>query len=690
MRSFGLLCLLCVWVSTAAARLPALELFDQDPAAAVSLLQQAIAEQPLLSAALRLRLAQAQLVAEDLSGAWESAQLLLAQEGPWAPSAAWIALRALPKTACAQVAALGERAAAATDEPQRLAQIAALEGRCGRPAAQREALHTLALQWPASPQGQEAFAQLTLDADQHKQRLEGLRAVGAWPLLAEGLDHVERAGLVEAPWIAQMRARWAYESRRAPEEAARWYTERAQEAQQSADAAAQAEALYGAARAWGRAGQHVEAAQAWGALAALPEAARDHAQARFFEAFAHYERGDWARAAQGFEALAQASEVAARWVALARWYHAMCLLLLEDPQAEGAFRAYAASTTDRAERRKARYWAMRLASARAPAEAAVQAVQLVAEAPLDWYSLLIQAEHPSVFSADPWAQTPALAQRPAEADWPEALRPRVALIRAHHEAGLEAEARQLLEAETPQLNTAQTTAAYVQLALSVGAPHRALRSAMRAGAREALAPPTRQLEAEAVVIQSAAWPVAYTDLVRGAASRHSVSAQWLWAFIRKESAFDARARSHAHAEGLMQLLPRTAQKLVSRGQVQRAHLRLVGEAPDLMDPATNIELGAAYLAGLSARFSGQLPLVAAAYNAGPAPVIQWLGAAQGAQIRTDLFIETIPFKETREYVKRLYTGLVRVQVLHGALSLEESLRGLPVTLDAQVAPGLDF
>ena len=163
---------------------------------------------------------------------------------------------------------------------------------------------------------------------------------------------------------------------------------------------------------------------------------------------------------------------------------------------------------------------------------------------------------------------------------------------------------------------------------------------------------------------------------------------WIWAFIRKESAFDARAVSRAHAVGLMQLLPRTAAALVDLPGFDAAHVRQADGAPDLFDPATNIELGAAYLAALSARFGGQLPLVAAAYNAGPGAVAGWL--APSGTVRLDQFVETIPYRETREYVKRLVEGWVRVERLHLGHSLQESLRGVPVRLDVSVRPGVDF
>ena len=95
----------------------------------------------------------------------------------------------------------------------------------------------------------------------------------------------------------------------------------------------------------------------------------------------------------------------------------------------------------------------------------------------------------------------------------------------------------------------------------------------------------------------------------------------------------------------MQLLPATAQRMA-----RELGLAWAG-AGSLTDPETNIRLGSRYLARQLERFGGSPWLASAAYNAGPRPVERWLAARAG--LPADIFIETIPYSETRDYVPRL-------------------------------------
>lgn len=126
----------------------------------------------------------------------------------------------------------------------------------------------------------------------------------------------------------------------------------------------------------------------------------------------------------------------------------------------------------------------------------------------------------------------------------------------------------------------------------------------------------------------------------------------VFAWMRQESSFDARARSPDDARGLMQLMPRTARTLADSRAFQ-------GEAAgELYDPALNIDLGQRYLARLLRlrRIEGDLLHLAAAYNGGPGNLGHW-------QRRMDhgddplVFLETIPTLETRLFVERVLTNL---------------------------------
>src|SRR5690606_34547464 len=141
------------------------------------------------------------------------------------------------------------------------------------------------------------------------------------------------------------------------------------------------------------------------------------------------------------------------------------------------------------------------------------------------------------------------------------------------------------------------------------------------------------------------FPVAQRQQVERDAQANGLDPAWVFALIRAESAWQPDARSHANAHGLMQLLPGTAKSMA-----QQLGLAWSGTS-SLYEPDLNIQLGTRYLSQQAARFGNSPWLASAAYNAGPAPVLRWL--AQRQDRPADVFIETIPYHETREYVARV-------------------------------------
>src|SRR5690606_16303475 len=113
---------------------------------------------------------------------------------------------------------------------------------------------------------------------------------------------------------------------------------------------------------------------------------------------------------------------------------------------------------------------------------------------------------------------------------------------------------------------------------------------------------------------------------------------------RAESTFNPRARSPANARGLMQVLPSTGAAVARRLGLPW------GGAESLYDPATNITLGTAYLREKEQMY-GKPYVAIAAYNAGPTPTSRWL--SQRGDMDPDIWIETISYRETREYVARI-------------------------------------
>lgn len=146
------------------------------------------------------------------------------------------------------------------------------------------------------------------------------------------------------------------------------------------------------------------------------------------------------------------------------------------------------------------------------------------------------------------------------------------------------------------------------------------------------------------------YPRAFQESVNYYAKSNELSNDWVYAIARQESLFTPDARSSAGALGMMQLLPSTA-KLVAR-QIG-AHYQ---GKKDLLQPKKNIRLGTSYMRQLLTRFNENTVLATAAYNAGPHRVKRWL--PENSDLPADVWIETIPFSETRHYVKKVLTNRV--------------------------------
>ncbi|MES9862624.1 MAG: transglycosylase SLT domain-containing protein [Candidatus Thiodiazotropha sp. LLP2] len=145
------------------------------------------------------------------------------------------------------------------------------------------------------------------------------------------------------------------------------------------------------------------------------------------------------------------------------------------------------------------------------------------------------------------------------------------------------------------------------------------------------------------------FPLAHHKTITGQAQGHGIDRAWVYAILRQESAFISDARSSAGARGLMQLMPNTA-KEVAR-ELKRSPLHM----DDLFQPDVNIRLGTGYLNKIYRELQENPVLATAAYNAGPTRVRSWLPDQPQA---TDIWIETIPFHETREYLKRVLSYTV--------------------------------
>ncbi len=138
------------------------------------------------------------------------------------------------------------------------------------------------------------------------------------------------------------------------------------------------------------------------------------------------------------------------------------------------------------------------------------------------------------------------------------------------------------------------------------------------------------------------FPINYVDKIHENSAQHNINPIIIYGLIRRESAFNEKAHSPTGARGLMQIMPRTG-KYIARHLNERWRGN-----NSLYNPITNIKYGAYYYQKLLNQFDGHYAIALAAYNAGPNRVKQWLPETE--TLPADIWIETIPYKETREYV----------------------------------------
>lgn len=152
------------------------------------------------------------------------------------------------------------------------------------------------------------------------------------------------------------------------------------------------------------------------------------------------------------------------------------------------------------------------------------------------------------------------------------------------------------------------------------------------------------------------YPYAYKEVVGRTASENGIDPLLILSVMREESGFREDAFSVAGAVGLMQLMPYTAQRMAGFLQFEGS----IDSHTDLVPAEVNIALGSRYLKQLVDEF-GALPYAIAAYNAGKTAVRKWINAYEYRDI--DEFIEDIPYRETKGYVKRVLKTYFRYRTL---------------------------
>lgn len=152
------------------------------------------------------------------------------------------------------------------------------------------------------------------------------------------------------------------------------------------------------------------------------------------------------------------------------------------------------------------------------------------------------------------------------------------------------------------------------------------------------------------------FPTPFKDKVVSAAKERALDPWWVLGLIRQESRFIPDIKSSVGAAGLMQIMPATGKMLAKNVGLKPGAIRLT-------DVDTNVRLGTTYMRQLHDRFGGSALLASAAYNAGPSRAVSWR-AALPRRIEGAAFAESIPFPETRDYVKHVLTNAVLYHAVH--------------------------
>ena len=166
------------------------------------------------------------------------------------------------------------------------------------------------------------------------------------------------------------------------------------------------------------------------------------------------------------------------------------------------------------------------------------------------------------------------------------------------------------------------------------------------------------------------FPLSYSDKVLENSVQHNLNPVIIYGLIRRESAFNEKAHSPSGARGLMQIMPRTGRDIA-----KNLKERWRGNN-SLYNPVTNLKYGSYYYQKLLTQFDGHYALALAAYNAGPHRVKKWLPESEA--LPADIWIETIPFRETREYVTNVlaYALIYQQRTQSNELSMNDFTRDI--------------
>jgi soluble lytic murein transglycosylase len=508
---------------------------------------------------------------------------------------------------------------------------------------------------PASRDADAAIAKLSpahrLKREQRLARARAFSQAGEVELTETELELLGKASgrAVPRAELLSIRAYAYYQSRRDYRLAAELFAESAKLAGGQG-----VRELYLAARARSRADEDALAIRMYGDVVKRYPRSGYAESARYYSARLHYIGGDFGAAAKAYE------EVLARHGKKGRYAPQAQRELAISHLASGKARAAEKALGELADASKnpleaAEYLELRavaLLGLGRKAEAAALFERVIRERPLSFSALASTARLAELGHVAPPHIAPA-AHAPELSPVVPVLPPKVKLLA---DMGLDADAELTLIDHEPSVRALYPERGAEALCRAYGelsGAHRRYVTGQRAARTSVLnvAPST-----SGRWLWECIYPRPYAAFVQELEEEYRLPRHLVHAVMRQESNFRRDARSPADAMGLMQLIRPTALRVAA----ELEHELVLAE---LTRPAVNIRFGAYYLAKLLRMFGENQALAAAAYNAGPKAVSNWL--AGGESLPLDVFVARIPFEETRGYVHRVLGNLARYGYLEG-------------------------
>jgi soluble lytic murein transglycosylase len=411
------------------------------------------------------------------------------------------------------------------------------------------------------------------------------------------------------------------------------------------------QALYFAAKAWSRADDNDRGLELYGKVIRLHATSPWAERASYFAPRLQRFQRRWPLAEKGYRAYLQRYPRGG-FAKEARYELALCLLLAGNHKgARQAFEKLAKEEKEAFDATSYRYLAAVAAHAQGKtSEAAATWRDMVSSQPLSWFALVAAARLSSIGQVPP---TPVPPAPPISSTQPlhVQLPPHVSLLR---DIGLVRDAEEQMRSQEDSFSRAWGERGGEALCHAYDQLHTGGRL-YRVGQRHV---PVRLVQMAPTPANRWAWdclyPHPYDTLTGRLEDQQNIPSELLHAIMRQESAFDPTALSPVGAQGLMQLMPKTAAKTAER----------MGKPFDpnlVVSPGLNITLGAHYLTQLLHMLQNNVPLAAGAYNAGPAAVGRWLTGAE--DIPLDVWTALVPYRETRHYIWRVVGNWARYRYL---------------------------